>query len=219
MTEDMAPMNFVRDNQTQGIAVDLLLDAAKDAGLTLARTDIKVMPWPRAYEDVQKISNTALFAMAKTPEREKLFIFSEPIYKMTIGLISLKSKKVTIGSSADFGNYKIGTIVNGAPEQLLIKAGADSGKLDRTAKVDGNILKLQSGRIDAFTINILSAQYEMKKQGISWNDYEVVYTLKEGDLCYAFHKDTDQKVIDKINAAITKLKAGGNLDIIVKKYL
>jgi len=219
MIEDMAPMNFVQENQTQGIAVDLILDIYKEAKMPLSRTDIKVLPWPRAYDDLQKIPNTSLFSMAKTAERELLFKFSDPIYKLTIGLVAQKSKKVAIHSPADFAKYKIGTIINGAPEQLLIKAGADSTKLDRTAMVDGNILKLQGGRIDAFAINVLSAQYEMKKKSIPWDEYEIVYILKEGSLCYAFHKDVDQKTIDAINAAMAKVKTSGAFDSIVKKYL
>jgi polar amino acid transport system substrate-binding protein len=137
----------------------------------------------------------------------------------TIAHISPRNKKVSIASASDFAKYKIGTIPNGAPEQLLVKAGADSTKLDRTAKVDGNILKFQSGRIDAFAINVLSAQYEMKKMNINWEEYEIVYTLKEGNLCYAFHKDVDQKKVDAINGAMAKLKASSVFDTIIKKYL
>jgi len=224
MTEDIPPFNFTKDGVVQGISTDTLLMMLEKAGYPANRSAIKVLPWARAYQAVQEEPGSILYSMARTDEREKLFKWVGPIQEVSIGLIALKSRKIVINTLEDAKKYKIGTIRENATEQLLIKSGFDENTLDRIADAELNIKKLQAGRVDMLAFNIPTTYYLMLQMGLSMKDYEVVHTLKKVSFNFAFHKDTDDKLIEKLNSILAELKkpdATGEspYNRIVKKYL
>jgi len=210
-------MNFNKGGKAAGIGSDFLIEVMAQAGSPIQVSDIQIVPWARGYDAAQKDKSAMLFSVARTAERENLFQWIGPIRKMQIGLISLKKQNVQIKSAADFSKYKIGTIREGAPEQLLLKAGAPESSLDRGTNMQSNMSKLVAGRIDAFAINILAAQYYAKENGISWDQIDISYTLKEAELYYAVHKSVPADEVKKLNDAVKAAKP--KLAAIEAKYL
>ncbi len=224
MTEELPPYNFTRDGQVYGISTDILLKIMKKNGVAVERQDIHLLPWPRAYSTVQDVTGSILFSAARTTEREKLFKWVGPITDLTIGLTALKERNIRLNSLEDTQQYIIGTIRDGAPEQLVLKSGAAESSLDRIASPEANIKKLQAGRIDLFAFNVPSTRFLMLKLGIDPDKYESVYTLKQADLYYAFHKDTDDELIRALNQTLQAMQqpdAAGTseVDRIIGGYL
>lgn len=224
MTEENPPYNFEADGKLQGIAVDLLVAIGKQAGHEVQAADIEMLPWPRAYRAVETQPGTALFSMARTEEREPLFKWVGPIMDLNLGLVAPKAKGLKIESVKDLDGLLIGSILDGAPEQLLVKAGFDAAKLERVPKPEQNVKKLAAGRIDAIAFNVDSTRYTMKGLDINPDDYETVLVLKKAQLYYAFHRDTDDVFIAAMNAALARLKtadSGGAspYDKILSSYL
>jgi len=118
---------------------------------------------------------------------------------------------------APFSKYKIGTIREGDPEQLRLKAGAPESSLDRGTNMQSNMSKLVTGRIDAFAINILAAQYYAKENGISWDQIDISYTLKEAELYYAVHRSVPADEVKNLNDTVKAAKP--KLAAIEAKYL
>jgi polar amino acid transport system substrate-binding protein len=206
MTEKLPPFNFEENGEVVGISADLLLLAMEEAGQPAPRSAIQVFPWARAYTTVQREPNTVLFSMARTEQREPLFQWVGPIYDLTIGLIARRDRNIVLNSIADAGQYTIGTIRDGAPEQLVIAGGYPLEKLDRLTDPSLNLKKLEAGRIDLFAFNVPTTFFMMRQAGMDPGDYEVVYTLKKAALFYGFHKDTDPELIRKLNTAVSDLK-------------
>jgi polar amino acid transport system substrate-binding protein len=224
MTEELPPYNFVRGEMVHGICADILLEIMNKNGISVERSDIRLLPWPRAYRMVQDVPDSILFSAGRTAEREKLFKWVGPITDLTIGLTALKERNIRLASLQDAEKYTIGTIRDGAPEQLLLKGGVGESSLDRIADPELNIKKLQAGRIDLFAFNVPSTRYLMIQMGIDPVEYESVYTLKQVDLYYAFHRDTDDRLINALNRTLQKMKqpdaAGSSeVDRIVAGYL
>ncbi len=224
MTEELPPYNFSQDNQVHGISADILLQLMEKNNIPTTRGDIQLLPWPRAYIMVQNKPGSILFSTARTPKRERLFKWVGPITDLTIGLIALKKNNIQLQSLEDVKKYRVGTIRDGAPEQLVLKAGIEEKDLDRIASPDSNIKKLQAGRIDLFAFSVPSTRYLMIKLGIDPDNYESVFTLKHADLYYAFHKDTDDQLIQALNTTLQELKkpdttGKSTIDRIVEKYL
>lgn len=223
-TEELPPFNFERDGKVYGISTDILLELLRMAGTPVARENIQLIPWPRAYNTVLTTPGTILFSAARTEEREPLFQWVGPIHKITIGLIAKKESNILIHSIEDLRKYKIGTIRKGAPEQLVIKAGINEDSLDRISDPVANVKKLQSGRIDMFAFNVPTTRYLMATNGIDPDQYEVVWVLKEAEIYYAFHNETDTKTIEKLNFLLDEMKqgageAGSFYDLTIARYL
>ena len=229
VTENLPPFNFMQDGKVIGISAEVVRHIFHEAGYSMEqgdiqKGDIQMCPWARAYYDVQHSPNTVLFSMARTENRESLFQWVGPISNVTIGVIAKKQRKIKIATAADFTKYRIGSVRDGAPEQLLIKAGVDVESLQRLAFPEMNIKKLQADRIDMFPFNLQTSQYLMLNLGMNPDDYEIVFTLKKKDLYIALHKDTDSTLVASLQAALDRMKQPGNDGIspfehIVSKYL
>ena len=224
MTEELPPYNFNQESLVYGISADILLQLMAKNNISIQREDIQLLPWPRAYIMVQNKPGSILFSTARTPQREKLFKWVGPITDLTIGLIALKKNNIQLQSLENIKKYRVGTIRDGAPEQLVLKAGIEKKDLDRIASPESNIRKLQAGRIDLFAFSVPSTRYLMIRMGIDPDNYESVYTLKQADLYYAFHKDTDEQLIQALNTTLQELKqpdttGKSSIDRIVDNYL
>ena len=224
MTENLPPFNFIQDGRIVGIATEVVEAIFHQVGCPIAQGEIQMYPWTRAYSEVQHVPDTALYAMARTAEREQLFKWVGPISAVTIGVIAKKNRGIKITDVEDFKQYQIGTVRDGAPEQLLLKAGVSAGQLSRLAFPKMNIKKLQTDRIDLFVFNVQTTRYLMLTLGINPEDYETVFPLKKMDLYIGLHKDTSATLVAALQAALDGMKQPGDdgvsrFEKIVEKYL
>ena len=224
MIEENPPYNFWVDEKIQGIAVDILSAITKGTEYQVTADEIEMIPWARGYKIVQTTPGTCLFSMGRTEEREKQFKWVGPFIELSIGLIAKKSNHITINSIEDLPAYRIGTIRDGAPEQLLVAAGYPANKVERVTKPEQNIKKLARNRIDLLAFNTDSTRYTMTHMGLNPDDYETVFSLKNIWLYYAFNKETDDTIIKELNRSLDQLEkadANGNCpyDNILSVYL
>jgi polar amino acid transport system substrate-binding protein len=219
LTEENAPFNFTEDGALKGIAVDLIVAAMKDASSEVSPAEIQVVPWARGYDAARNQPGTMLFSMARTQERESLFSWVGPIYKAQIGLVAPKSRNIRINSPAELSAYAVATVRDGAPEQLLVKAGVPEKALDRGNGIEANLRKLLDARVDMVAFNIPAVMYNLARMGEDPSNYSVVYVLKELDLHYAFHRTTDPALLKAVQDALDRVRSSGGYDAIVRRYL
>jgi ABC-type amino acid transport substrate-binding protein len=224
MTEELPPYNFLRNGEVYGVSADILLQILEQNNVKVAREEIQLLPWPRAYRMALEQPGSVLFSTARTPERESLFKWVGPITRLTIGLLARRDRHITLSSLADAARYTVGTVRDGAPEQLLARSGVPQSSLERIASPEKNIRKLQAGRIDLFAFNIPTTRCLMLRMGIDPDDYVSVYTLREVELYYAFHPDTDDGLIRALNRSMAELRRPGSdgrseVDRITEAYL
>jgi len=66
LTENLAPLNFVKDGVLMGPAVEMVQEIQRRVG---SQAQIQVYPWARAYKMALEEENIILFGMARTKER------------------------------------------------------------------------------------------------------------------------------------------------------
>ncbi len=219
MTEQYPPYNFEENDKLQGIAVDTLALMLQKVESNQTRDDIKLLPWAHGYKRVLSEPNTCLFSTTRIEEREHLFKWVGPIAPNKFGLIARKDKNIKVGSMDELKTFKIGTIRDDVAELYLIAAGVSIDSMKRVAKTILNIKKLNRGRIDLWAYGEDVAMWELKAHGFDPADYESVYVLNRKYLYFAFHKDTPDSVIQKLQAAFDTLEADGTYEKILERYL
>ncbi len=208
LTEEYPPYNYLDEKgHLKGIAVDFLIKAYTKAGLTLDTRDIKIQPWPRSYRQIQRTSNSMLFSMTRTPQREPLFKWAGPISKTRISLIAKKSRNIVIKEAKQLEQYKIGGILEDIGLQLIKSLLADKSKIVSAPTTPSLTGMLYLDRIDLWAYEENAAKLFLKRHGFDTELYESVYTLSEAELFYAFSLKTDQKIIDRLQHAIDAIKA------------
>ncbi|SLM32474.1 Extracellular solute-binding protein family 3 [Desulfamplus magnetovallimortis] len=219
VTEDYPPFNYSENGAAAGISVDVLLEIWKRAGLNKTVADIKIWPWSRGYEMTKKKVGLCLFSMTITDSRKEFFKFVGPIPAGSGNtIIAKKSKELKLNSIDDLKKLKIGIILKDVGEQLLVDAGIDKNTLDQCVDPACLLKKLDAGRVDAISYGYETAVYKMKELGIDHTKFENVYTLSESNMGYAFHKDTDPSIIEKLQAILDEINADGTGKKIQSKY-
>lgn len=220
ITEEYAPLNFSKDGKVQGISVDVMVEMLKATGSKKTRKDISLKPWARGYKQVQEKKNTVLFAMSRTESREELFKWVGPIIPSNIVLIAKKSRGIRINSAEDIKQYdRIVVVRDDIGEQMLLELGIPEENLRQTSSGINSAVILNKDRVDMWAYGRIVAAWNIKELGFNPGDYEEVYTLKESQQYFAFHKDTASSVIANLQKALDELQSNGKLKEIANSYL
>lgn len=205
-TEQLPPFNYMENNKVVGSSTALLEEMFKKSGHTIAHGEVILTSWARGYHEALNMPNTVIYSTARTAERENLFKWVGPVNKLTIGLIAKKSSKISIKDAACLNNYTIAVMHETAAESILLGAGVKAENMERFSNPASQIKKLHSGRVDMMAFSIEAMNMLLRENGMNPQDYETVYLLKESDLYFAFHKDTDDSIIKAFNDILKTLK-------------
>ncbi|MBI4806408.1 MAG: ABC transporter substrate-binding protein [Desulfovibrio sp.] len=219
LTEELPPFNFMTQDGARGISTDILRLMIEHSGLEDQTEEIQVQPWARAYNTVRNKPCTMLFSVTRTPERDPLFKWVGPIISNRNSLIARKDKHIRLHSVEDAQKHTLGAIRDYAPTQLLLSGGYPADKIETTPDAKSNLIKLEKGRIDLFVYNEVAFQWMVAKHGLNKNDFETVFVLHEGQLYYAFNKDTPDSIIAKLQSALDSLKKSGDVQRVIDAYL
>ncbi len=218
VTEDYPPLNFQENGVPKGIAVDILLEMWKKVSLNKTAADIKFYPWARAYAMAQEQRNVCLFTTSITEPRKALFNFVGPNKGADVGIFAKKGQ-LKLSSLEDLKKLKIGVKRDDISERLLLDSGVTLN-LYPVVQGDQLIGMLNLNRVDAISLNSYAAPWEMKKAGLDPANYEMAYTLRVSQPSgFAFSKDIDPTLINRLQNAFDELKADGTVDRIRAKYL
>jgi len=219
MAQENPPFNTATAGEPRGASTDMLLRMAEIAGIPLSRSDIKTYPWARSYDIAKTTPNTILAPVVRNSQLEGQFLWIGPIYKIDIGLIAPKSKKLKIQKITDAIPYRIGTIRDGVPEKTILAMGVPASSLDQAPDLVSNLKKLQAGRLDMLAFSVLAARSIMPGMGMNPDDYETLYVLSSSELYYAMNLGSNIKIRDALQKALDGMKASGEFSTIIGKYL
>jgi ABC-type amino acid transport substrate-binding protein len=145
---DFMPIADVKDGQSVGLGVEIVRAAAVRAGI-----DVEFVPVP--FEQVQRTLDdgraVAIFPFAMTPERQRLFDFSAPVYAGGGGLF-VRTPGATPKDLAELSGKIVVTPRTG-PLAALIERTAPNVKLVVTADYEESLARLVRGDADAAALN------------------------------------------------------------------
>lgn|GEM_PF-641761 len=216
ITEETVPDNYTENGVLKGVSVEVLHEIWKIMGE--AKRPIEVLPWTQAFREAQKTPNTVIFTMIRNSEREALFKWAGPVRTSRFVLVADRKAGIRITSPQQLHNYRIGTAVDDINETYLVKLGIPLTKLDRAASSTQNLEKFKNGRFDLLPYPETGIVTALKSQGMNPRNYQVVFTLAENKLYFAFHKDTPDSTVLKFQQALDAIRKNGTLNKILKKY-
>lgn len=223
MTEEYPPLNYTENGVNKGLFVEILMSMLVKLGVETTKHPIQVLPWARSYLMLKERQGTALFAMSRTEERETLFKWVGPVSIPPIGIIAKKEKRYQIESMADisdiFSDKQLGVVKNDSGEQYFLERQGDPKLLHRVSTGKQLVRMLEADRFKAIAYLYSVAVFNMKASNIDHQNYELVYPLTNGAQgWFGFHKDIDQKIIDRLQKAFDDLTSEGVIEKISVRY-
>lgn len=221
-TEEYPPYNYYNEemNSVDGIFIDVLKYIFSDNNTELDKENINLITWARAYNLTLLNDNSVIFALTKNEERENLFKLVGPVINTKIVLTAKKNKKIKIENINDIENFKVGLIKDGIALQTIEKNNIDNKNFDVGQSQLASAKKLVANRIDIWAYEERVARSILKSIDENLEDYESIYTIKDGFLYFGFNKNIDDEIIDKFQNSLDKLKTEDidEFENILRKY-
>ena len=219
LTENFPPYNmasngrnFAREDQLQGIAVELVQEMFQRAGVNYHMT--LRFPWARIYKMAMDNPNHGVFTIARLRERGPLFKWVGPLGTDDGVLLANADSKIRLDNLQQAGAYRIGAYKDDAISQHLQAEGIP---FSTSLRDQENLSKLQKGQIDLWATGDLSGRYLAKQEGVS--GLKTVLRFNSTDLYLALNPQTPDEVVNKLQQALQEMQAEGALARIVAKYL
>ncbi len=209
---------YDQNDKLTGYAVELVNEMIKRHR---TKNTIELVPWARGYEKVLSTPDTALFLMARNPEREKLFKWVGPMTSPKFVLIARKNSHYKFKTLDDAKKVqKIGCYSGDAREQLLLSKGFKNlDSLSKERPNQNNLKKLESGRIDLWVTSLDDLSSTAKELGLSPSRFENVYTLEVAYTYIAFNKNTKDSDIKSWKTILEQIKSDGTYSKIMTNFL
>lgn len=219
LTEEWSPYNYMHNGKISGFSTEILDNILKDLNVS---ADKKLLPWASAYKKALATKNALLYTTLRTKEREYLFKWAGPIGEpRRIYFYKLKKRvDINIKSLNDVKKYIIGGVIDDAFSNFLLKHGLKKGhRFQLVINEDINIKKLFRGSIDLMAAPESHIISQTKKLGLNYNDLEkVLLASDEGRYYFAFSTSTDDRIVNKFQELLKKLKEEGTYSQIMNKY-
>lgn len=210
-TESYPPFNMLsRAGDISGISTDIVREMFKRSRIPV---EMEMLPWNRAYAMAQETPNVGVFSTTRTTERETLFKWVSPLTLNNWVFLAKEDRNIRLTSLQDAKKYRIGGYRGDAIALYLESQGFD---LDLVSRDDLNALKLARGRIDLWATGHLLGPYLAKQQRVE--GLVEVLTFKETVMGIAFHPETSDAVINRLNATLQEMYVDGSIDRIFNEY-
>ena len=206
-------------NNVIGAATDLIKEILMKSGF---EPKIKLMPWKRCLEEVEKGKSAMLLNASYNEERAKKYLISLPYYTINSGLFYLNKRfpeKPKIASIAEMSKYSFCGLLGYNYTMYNIPADKlDTGAKNEKQRFD----KLRAGRCDFAVGDIEILKGFTVVQGLDLNGIDSIPVPE--DKPKAFHMlitrapSGGEKLLKTLNDGLEQFKKDGSYEKIFKKY-
>ncbi len=219
LTENFPPYNmaingknFAQEDNVDGIAVDVVREMFKRAGIKYSLT--LRFPWDRIYKLALEKPDYGVFVTARLPEREGLFKWVGPIGPDDWVLLARGDSKLVVNNLQQAKQYRIGAYKGDAIAERLEKEGLQPVTSLRDQE---NAKKLMAGQIDLWATGDPAGRYLARQEGVS--GLKTILRFNSAQLYLALNKDVPDEVVQKLQSELDKMRAEGIVDSILNSYL
>ncbi|MBH9403564.1 ABC transporter substrate-binding protein [Pseudomonas aeruginosa] len=219
LTENFPPYNmaingknFAQEDNIDGIAVDIVREMFKRAGIKYSLT--LRFPWDRIYKLALEKPGYGVFVTARLAEREDKFKWVGPIGPDDWVLLAKGDSPITLGSLDEAKKYRIRAYKGDAIAEFLGKNGFEA---DLALRDQENAQKLVKGQIDLWASGDPAGRYLAKQEGVT--GLKTVLRFNSDQLYLALNRETPDEVVQKLQAALDGMRKEGFVEDILNSYL
>jgi len=200
-------LQYYEDGKYKGPTVEILQVLLTQSQLT---ADIAFMPWARAFSTTQKVPNTLILSMIRTPEREHQFHWLIKVSQTARVFISLKNKPENLVSNFQQAKSKlIAVIRNTSAHKELVARGFSAQENLYLVPGDKQMISLfVNGRVDLLYTDpnlVLDYLAEHPEQDVEIS-FNKIAPENQRHSYIAANKSTDNKILARLRVAAVKFQ-------------
>ncbi|HYE51970.1 MAG TPA: transporter substrate-binding domain-containing protein [Azospirillaceae bacterium] len=211
LTEENPPYNFTdpATGRVAGAAVEMLEAVMAEAGVAYA---MEVQPWGRAYNRTLATTGTCLFSANRSAERERLFAWV-PLLRRGGGwvIFTRADRPLEVKTLEQAKRHPVLVVAGGPLEASMRAQGFDVIPV----RSDAIFRMLDRGRADLAVMGSLGGPWRAKAAGVA---IRPVLMLERVDLWLACNLDTPAPLLRRLEAAVERVEASGQADLIHARW-
>jgi len=204
--------NFAQEDNIDGIAVDIVREMFKRAGVKYSLT--LRFPWDRIYKLALEKPGYGVFVTARLPEREQSFKWVGPIGMDDWVMLARADTSITLSNLDDARKYKVGAYKGDATAEYLVQQKLEPVTALRDQE---NARKLEMGQIDLWATGDPAGRYLAKQEGVE--GLKTVLRFNQSELYLALNREVPDEIVQKLQGALDQMRAEGYVDEILNSYL
>lgn len=206
------PWQFKNDaGEFQGFEVDIVNEIASRLG---RKADIKGYDFKALFvASASGRADMVISSLTITDDRLRQQAFTQPYVE---GAMAIGVKKGSgISDLKSLSGKSVGAIATSAPEIWLKERKDELGysALNSYTSVANMLTALRGGRVDAVVNDVVGLRYAFSKM----DDLEVVHEIITGEK-FAIMMTKGSKLVEPVNAIISKMKGDGTMAKIYEKW-
>ena len=210
-TENYPPFNMTGPGDSIiGISTEIVVTLFKRAGVDYT---LELLPWQRAFSLALNEQDNAVFSTTRTAQREAKFKWVGPLVENNWVFLAKKSRNISVQNLEEGKGYRVGGYQGDAVALYLTDQGY---QMDLTQRDELNARKISRDRIDLWATGHLLGPYYAMQQGVA--GLVPVMTFRETIMSIAFNINTDNAIIDRLNAELEAMKQEGVVARIQDQY-
>lgn len=210
--EDYPP--FVDARQSGGgLAVQLVQRVVARMGGSLT---LETAPWRRGYEETLRGRFDATFPYVKTPERERDFLYSDPLFTVRPVVFMPAERRFAYTGPADLQGRRLCVGLGYAPPEVLQRM-IEAGRLERVTapSIAACPGLLAAGRADFFVQDLRIGTAIIARVGLTQTILPVSeppFATSEIHFIVPRRRPDAAALIARFNAALAQLRTSGEYD-------
>lgn len=208
--QNIPPVVFNKNGEATGLAVDVTRALEKSMGRPVTVTGLD---WTKAQELVANGQADALIQINETPDRVKIYDFSEPLLQSQFSIFSL-SNRPNIAYATDLRGLRVGVEKNGLPHKVLQQDPLIQLEIIPNF-VDGFAM-LSRGTVDAIVVDYIVGAYAVSENhipNIRISQEPILYSRSAIAV-----KKGNSELLAAINRGLAEIRSDGTYASIVRKW-
>ena len=200
-----------------GMSAGIVNEALSRAGF---RQKMELFPVKRAFMLAEAKEPVLLFALFRTPEREKKFKWVAPVTPKVKSVLFRLAKRtdISLHSLDDAKRYRTGVVRGNNLHTLLTGKGfRDGQEIEPEMSNDVNMKKMFAGRIDLCAGRELPFITDLARSGYDARDVATALVLEEDRAWMAFSLSTPDEIVERIRAAYRSMESDGTVSRIFSR--
>jgi diguanylate cyclase (GGDEF)-like protein len=207
--DKLAPIVYAEKGLAKGIAVDIAKGIGEKIGY---RVVVDAIDWEKAQNKILSEEADALLQINLTPEREKLYDFSDEILKSEFSIFIKNGSGIK--NLSDLMSKSVGVEKGGYPYYLLQKY--DEINVTILPDWSTGFHLVQSGGLDAIVADRWIGEYELAQSMVK--GIQVVEEPIETHYSRIAVKKGNKEMLTLINVGLNELKKDGTMSDIISKW-
>ena len=214
VAESWYPYSYEEDGVVRGRATETVRKVLARAGLAY---DIELYPWPRAYRMAQERKNLLIYALVKTPPREKIFQF--------VGQVMEGDKMYFFGNKGrddikidrvdDAKPFRIATSQDSAMMAFL--RSRDFPEISPVYDIQLGFKQLRYGRVDLVLTSAVNVAAHVRSGDIAKGSVVPYGWAFDAEPHMAFSPQSDPAIVARVRQAYEALVQDGGLPVFGSK--